>query len=205
MRIIPLVFIILIVATLFVSGTISVQVHPGNIANVGKWVASAFSGNSLGEQLRAQVFKLRRQGESKLFNSKDQKVDIAISNAKKDLEHLDEVIDKTSDSETIKPSVDLLLESLDSLTASTKDITVDRLAQVKPDIAKLFANADTTIEIIKSKGINVDEFKTKLASTASNIERYIGKLGQVAGVEDSKKATPTPKPEEPAFSIPLKF
>lgn len=205
MRTIPLIVLILIMATLFVSGTISVQVHPGNLANVGKWVAGAFSGNSLGEQLRARVFKLRRQGESKLFNSKDQKVDIAISNTKKDLEHLDEVIDKAPDIETIKPSVDLLLESLNSLTASTKDITVDRLTQLKPDIAKLFANAETTIEIIKSKGINVDEFKTKLATITSDIEGYIGKLGQVAGTEDDKKATPTPKPEEPVFSIPLKF
>ncbi|MBI3255711.1 MAG: hypothetical protein HYZ63_01955 [Candidatus Andersenbacteria bacterium] len=208
MRTIPLLLIILVVATLFVSKTLTVQVHPANIANVGRWVASVASNNAIGEQLRAQVFKLRRQGESKLFNSKDQKVDIALSNAKKDLEHLNEIADKTSDLDILKPSVELLLESLNSLTASTKDITVDRLATLKPDMAKVFADADTAFEVMKSKGVSVDEFKTKLAGAVTDIEAYIGKLGQVAGAEDDKaKDSPTPVPqrEEPAFSIPLKF
>jgi len=206
MRTIPLLLIILVVATLFVSKTLTVQVHPANIANVGRWVASVASNNAIGEQLRAQVFKLRRQGESKLFNSKDQKVDIALSNAKKDLDHLNEVVDKTSDLDTLKPSVELLLESLNNLTASTKDITVDRLTSVKPDIAKIFADAETAFEVMKSKGVSVDEFKTILANAITDIEEYVGKLGQVAGAEDDKTTpTPVPQREEPAFSIPLKF
>jgi hypothetical protein len=206
MRTIPLLFIILVIATLFVSGTISVQFHPKNLANVGTWVANLASSNSWGEQLRAQVFKLRRQGESKLFNSKDQKVDIALSNAQKDLTHLNEVADKTSDADTLKPSTELLLESLNALTTATKDITVERLTQVKPDIAKLFADANTSLEVIKSKGVDVEEYKTKLASVSKDIEGYIGKLGQVAGAEDEKTSpTPVPQREEPVFSIPLKF
>lgn len=208
MRTIPVVFALLVLATLFVSKTLTIQVHPKNLANVGTFVTSLASSSALGEQIRAQVFTLRRQAESKLFTDKDKKVDIALDNAKKDIQHLNEVIDKTADIETLKPSVTLLLGSLQSLTQATGDITVEQLAYLKPTIADIFADADTALEIMKSKGVAIEEFKARLAAATNNIEKYVGKLGEVAGAEDDKaKQSPTPAPqrEEPAFSIPLKF
>lgn len=194
------------IAVALVSGTVSLEFHPDKLATLGNWAVGQFSSFAATESIRDQFIAWQRQAEGYLFKDKTHTIDIALKNAQADAKHLSELSDKTSDSKTLEPATKLLMGSLTSLSAATKDVSVDRSIELKPEISKVFADSSITLEVIKSKGVVIDNIVSQLASITDTIQKYIGKLGQVAGVEDV--ATPTPKPtptNTPKATIPIRF
>lgn len=192
-----------LIAVALVSGTITLQFHPDRLAGVGEFALASIGNRGITEQIRAQALTLKRQGEQYLFRDKAQQANIALSNAQSDVQHLADVVDKKADLSVVTPAANLAIESLNKLTEATKNITVDTLTQMKPDIAKIFAEANLNLEILQSKGVAVDDLKTKVAQATAAMETYIGSLkGEVAGTQDQEQPTPTPTPKA---TIPLKF
>lgn len=207
MKILPLAVAIGLLIVAFVSGTLTVQFHPDKIAGIGSWTVAQVSNFSFTESIRAQAFTLERKGEAMLFKDKTHTAEIALKNARADADHLQDLADKTSNANTIAPAAKLLMTSLDNLTQVSKDETVNKLSNLKPEIAKVFQDTDVTLKILESKEVVVEAFSTQLATARSTMEGYIGSIkGQVAGTEIENKptstatSTPTPKP-----TIPIKF
>jgi len=176
MKTLTLLVLVGTIAVLIVSGTITLQFHAENLGGIGVWAADQLSHFSVGEQIRDQAISLQRQGEDAIFKDKTKLADTALERAKADSDHLAKLADKTTNISVITPAANLLLVSLDKLTTSTKDITVDHLNQIKPAISDVFAETTVTLAVLKSQNVPVDEFSQKLATITTTIETYIGKL-----------------------------
>lgn len=201
MKNVTVALIVGFIAVGIVSGTLTVQFHADRLSGIGTWALAAAGNYSVVEQARALAITWERKGEAYVMKDKNKSVDVALAYAKSDLQHVSAVAEKASDVKTLAPAVTLLLDSLDKLTGATKDITVDKLAQVKPDISKVFADTKLELDVIESKGVTVADFKDRFLAVGQNMEGYIGSLhiGQVAGTDSKNKATatvaPTPTPK----------
>lgn len=194
-----------IVAVLFVSRTITLQFHPGNLTNIFSWGTNVLSSQSQLDSYRTKVVEIKREGELKVFTDINRRMDLSISYAQADIDRLKETLQKGTDNEQLIAQSAQVLKSLHRVEGYAKDVKVERLADIRPKLKEMFAATQDIFADTNENHTEIAYLLDELKTIVENIEQYLGRFDvPQPEVKESTENTPE-STTTPGLSIPLKF
>ncbi len=193
-----------IVAVLFVSRIVTLQFHPENFKNIFSWGTNMLGAQTQFDGYRTKLVELKREGELKVFTDIDRRMDLSMSYAEADINHLKDLLQKDSGNEVLIAQSAQVLKSLHRVEGYAKDVKVERLADIRPKLKEMFAASEDIFVDIHTNHVEVTYLIDELKTIVQNVEQYLGRFDvpqpEVKESTEKEESTPTP-----GLSIPLKF
>lgn len=194
-----------ILAVLLVSRTITLQFHPSNLTNIFSWGTNLLGSQSQFSGYRTKAVELKREGELKIFTDINRRMDLSISYAQADIDHLKETLQTGGDNEQLITEGAQVLKSLHRVEGYTKDVKVERLADIRPKLKEMFAATLDIFADINENHTEIAYLLDELKTIVENVEQYLGRFDvPQPEVKESTENTPE-STTTPGLSIPLKF
>ncbi|MEX0650342.1 MAG: hypothetical protein WD200_05045 [Candidatus Andersenbacteria bacterium] len=197
-----------VLAALFFSGVIKIELQPDKLATVPGTVQNLVSDGGLLTSTKNKIISWKRKAELYLADSNTNKMELAMKYTEVDTQSLTELLDKKENPDVIISTAELLLGSVENMKEFAQQLSDEELVALQDQANLIVQKTSTVLSELEKIQKDYGEYEERLADITSSLQGSLGEPqqseGEVAGSIDKQEnsapnlATPTPQ-------IPLKF
>lgn len=205
-KLVLLIILAGLVATLTIGGVLEIKVHPENLSRVPGAVTQYFKDYQIIEQGRVLFIRAKRYAESYIIRDPEQQRKLALQYAQTDAERLKQLMDQGKTlPQDLEPQTKLLASSLEKIKNIADNLSGEKLIEFQKEASDTLKSIQENLAALQKLQAAYEQSRDRFAALAKFLADGLARVNLGLTTKPGASPSPSSQPTASGTPIPLQF